>query len=176
MNKNKTAMPESPSSGRRGMKASVATKEGLSSQRSRNADNWGGQYFTLSELTHSDTAVSLGIDNTPGPVAQNSLTLLVDRVLDPLREAWGSPIIVTSGYRCEELNKRVGGVKTSYHLRGMAADIRPKNGFLYELYSFVERMFVDNKMPITECYIDHRKGYIHIAYDVEDSNKWPFIN
>ena len=54
-------------------------------------------------------------------------------------------------------------------------DIRPKNGFLYELYAFVERMFVDNKRPITECYIDHRRGYIHIAYDAEDSNTWPFI-
>ena len=133
------------------------------------------KYFTHSELTHSDTAVSLGIDNTATPSAMKNLERLVSRVLDPLREAWGSPIIVTSGYRCPALNARVGGVKTSYHLRGMAADIRPKNGFLYELYAFVERMFVDNKMPITECYIDHRKGYIHIAYDAEDSNTWPFI-
>ena len=137
---------------------------------------WEGVYFTLEEFTYSITAQHLGIDNTPSKEAMTNLERLVSRVLDPLREAWGSPIIVTSGYRCEELNKRVGGVKTSYHLRGMAADIRPKNGFLYELYSFVERMFVDNKMPITECYIDHRKGYIHIAYDVEDSNTWPFIN
>ena len=136
----------------------------------------GGRFFTLEEFTYSITAQHLGIDNTPSKEAVKNLERLVSRVLDPLREAWGSPIIVTSGYRCEELNKRVGGVKTSYHLRGMAADIRPKNGFLYELYSFVERMFVDNKMPITECYIDHRKGYIHIAYDVGDSNKWPFIN
>ena len=133
------------------------------------------KYFTHSELTHSDTAVSLGIDNTATPSVVKNLERLVSRVLDPLREAWGSPIIVTSGYRCEELNARVGGVKTSYHLRGMAADIRPKNGFLYELYAFVERMFVDNKMPITECYIDHRKGYIHIAYDADDNNTWPFI-
>ncbi len=134
------------------------------------------KHFKIEEFTYSITAQHLGIDNTPSKEAVTNLELLVSRVLDPLREAWGSPIIVTSGYRCEELNKRVGGVKTSYHLRGMAADIRPKNGFLYELYSFVERMFVDNKMPITECYIDHWKGYIHIAYDVEDSNKWPFIN
>ena len=134
------------------------------------------KYFTLTELTHSDTAVSLGIDNTATPSVVRNLERLVSRVLDPLREAWGSPIIVTSGYRCEELNKRVGGVKTSYHLRGMAADIRPKNGFLYELYSFVERMFVDNKMPITECYIDHRKGYIHIAYAPDRYSMWPFIS
>ena len=130
--------------------ASVATTAGLSAPRSSFSRlQGGGRFFTLERL--------------------------VNRVLDPLREAWGSPIIVTSGYRCPELNARVGGARTSYHLRGMAADIRPKNGFLYELYSFVERMFVDNKMPITECYIDHRKGYIHIAYDAEDNNTWPFI-
>lgn len=136
---------------------------------------WEGVYFTLDEFTYSITAQHLGIDNTPSGEAVKNLERLVSRVLDPLREAWGSPIIVTSGYRCPELNARVGGVKTSYHLRGMAADIRPKNGFLYELYAFVERMFVDNKMPITECYIDHRKGYIHIAYDADDNNTWPFI-
>ena len=136
---------------------------------------WEGVYFTLEEFTYSITAQHLGIDNTPSGEAVKNLERLVSRVLDPLREAWGSPIIVTSGYRCEELNARVGGVKTSYHLRGMAADIRPKNGFLYELYAFVERMFVDNKMPITECYIDHRRGDIHIAYDADDNNTWPFI-
>ena len=135
----------------------------------------GGRFFTLEEFVRSATATAHGIDNTPSKEVVTNLELLVSRVLDPLREAWGSPIIVTSGYRCPELNARVGGARTSYHLRGMAADIRPKNGFLYELYSFVERMFVDNKMPITECYIDHRKGYIHIAYDAEDNNTWPFI-
>ena len=133
------------------------------------------KHFKIEEFTYSITAQHLGIDNTPSGEAVKNLERLVSRVLDPLREAWGSPIIVTSGYRCPELNARVGGVKTSYHLRGMAADIRPNNGFLYELYAFVERMFVDNKMPITECYIDHRKGYIHIAYDADDNNTWPFI-
>ena len=134
------------------------------------------RHFKIEEFTYSITAQHLGIDNTPSKEAVTNLERLVNRVLDPLREAWGSPIIVTSGYRCEELNKRVGGVKTSYHLRGMAADIRPKNGFLYELYAFVERMFVDNKMPITECYIDRTKGYIHIAYDPDRYSMWPFIS
>ena len=133
------------------------------------------KYFKKEEFTQSATAVLLGIDNTPSKEHVANLERLVAHVLDPVREAWGSPIIVSSGYRCPELNARVGGVKTSYHLHGMAADIRPRNGFLYELYALVERMFVDNKLPITECYIDHQKGYIHIAYDAEDSNTWPFI-
>ena len=103
------------------------------------------------------------------------LEALVNRVLDPLREAWGAPIIVTSGYRCEELNARVGGAKRSYHLRGMAADIRPQNGDLDKLYLLIGRMFVTGKMGITECYIDRTKGYIHIAYDASEFNAWPFL-
>ena len=133
------------------------------------------KYFTHSELTHSDTAVSLGIDNTATPSVVTNLELLVSRVLDPLREAWGSPIIVTSGYRCPELNARVGGARTSYHLRGMAADIRPKNGIVDKLYALIGHLYVTRRMGITECYIDRTKGYIHIAYDAEDNNTWPFI-
>ena len=135
----------------------------------------GGRYFTLDEFVRSATATAHGIDNTPSKEAVTNLELLVSRVLDPLREAWGSPIIVTSGYRCEELNKRVGGVKTSYHLRGMAADIRPRNGLVDKLYALIGHLYVTRRMGITECYIDRTKGYIHIAYDAEDNNTWPFI-
>ena len=133
------------------------------------------KHFKIEEFTYSITAQHLGIDNTPSKEAVTNLERLVSRVLDPLREAWGSPIIVTSGYRCEELNKRVGGARTSYHLRGMAADIRPRNGLVDKLYALIEHLYVTRRMGITECYIDHRKGYIHIAYDAEDNNTWPFI-
>ena len=133
------------------------------------------KHFKIEEFTYSITAQHLGIDNTPSKEAVTNLELLVSRVLDPLREAWGSPIIVTSGYRCPELNARVGGARTSYHLRGMAADIRPKNGLVDKLYALVEHLYVTRRMGITECYIDRTKGYIHIAYDAEDNNTWPFI-
>ena len=136
---------------------------------------WEGVYFTLEEFVRSQTATAHSIANVPTAEAVKNLETLVHCVLDPLREAWGSPIIVTSGYRCPELNARVGGVKTSYHLRGMAADIRPQNGHLHDLYVLIGRLFVKNKMPITECYIDHRKGYIHIAYDADEYNVWPFV-
>ena len=133
------------------------------------------KHFKIEEFTYSITAQHLGIDNTPSKEAMKNLERLVSRVLDPLREAWGSPIIVTSGYRCPVLNARVGGVKTSYHLRGMAADIRPRNGLVDKLYALIGHLYVTRRMDITECYIDHRKGYIHIAYDAEDNNTWPFI-
>lgn len=82
------------------------------------------KYFTFTELTRSATATRLGIDNTPNVTVKKNLTALVDKVLDPLRELWGQPIIVGSGYRCEKLNKAVGGAARSQHMVGQAADIR----------------------------------------------------
>ncbi len=82
------------------------------------------KYFTIRELTKSSTAVRKGINNTPNSIIVNSLTALIDNVLDPLREKWGAPIIVTSGYRCPALNRAVGGSSGSQHTKGEAADIR----------------------------------------------------
>ena len=81
------------------------------------------EFFTLDELTHSNTAKSRGIDNTPGPEETKRLKYLMDHCLDPIRRAWGKPITVNSGYRCKALNAAVGGVANSQHLRGEAADI-----------------------------------------------------
>lgn len=83
------------------------------------------RYFELNEFIASDTAERKGIDNTPTFDAVNHLEELVAIILDPLREAWGSPLRVTSGYRCPELNKAVGGSRTSAHMTGYAADIQP---------------------------------------------------
>ncbi len=67
------------------------------------------KYFSIRELTKSETAQRHGIDNSANATIRANLTALVEHVLDPLRERWGMPIIVTSGYRCPALNKVVGG-------------------------------------------------------------------
>lgn len=84
------------------------------------------KYFTISELTRSTTAEQKDIDNTPDEKVISNLNILVDNLLDTMREKWakycndnnlGNPaIIVTSGYRSNLLNKAVGGSKTSDHL------------------------------------------------------------
>lgn len=81
------------------------------------------KYFTMRELTRSATAKRLGIDNEPTDAVKANLTALVEHILDPLREAWGAPIIVTSGYRSPALNKAVNGAASSQHMLGQAADI-----------------------------------------------------
>lgn len=85
------------------------------------------KYFTIKELCASATAAKLGIKNEPTLQQRNNLRCLVEKVLDPIRERWGAPIIVNSGFRCPAVNKAVMGALNSQHMRGQAADIRPKD-------------------------------------------------
>ena len=85
------------------------------------------KWFTIDELCYSATANAKGISNVPTADVKKRLELLVSEVLDPVREAFGKPIIVNSGYRSERLNKAIGGAKKSQHLRGEAVDVRAKN-------------------------------------------------
>lgn len=83
-----------------------------------------GKYFTLYELIKSNVAEEKGINNTPQEeyIIKN-IEYTISR-LDEIREGYGKPIYVNSGYRCEELNKEVGGEEDSYHLKGLAVDLR----------------------------------------------------
>ena len=75
------------------------------------------KYFTIEEMTKSSTAKANGIDNTPSDEEIAKLQKLIEAVLDALREWYGKPIRIASGYRCEALNKAVGSkAKKSQHL------------------------------------------------------------
>lgn len=94
-------------------------------------------YFRLEEFLISETAVKNGIQNLPSwDVIQHLKELTI--LLDDLREKWGSAIRVTSGFRCELLNKLVGGSVTSAHPLGYAADIQPINGEWERFINFVK--------------------------------------
>lgn len=84
--------------------------------------------FSLEEMYRSDTAQRCGIDNKPQTeeVVEN-LRALCTEVLQPLRDHLGKPVVVSSGYRCKDLNKKVGGVENSQHLKGEAADIKVRD-------------------------------------------------
>ena len=83
-----------------------------------------GKYFTISELSKTNQK----LDNTPTDAAKENLQLLIDNVLDPLREAYGKPILVSSGYRSAAVNKAVGGAANSQHTKGQAADLTTRQG------------------------------------------------
>ena len=80
-------------------------------------------HFTIEELYRSDTAKRLGIDNKPSTQQTINLVYLAAYVLEPLRVAMNEPVKISSGFRCQALNKAVGGVYNSQHLKGQAADI-----------------------------------------------------
>lgn len=120
------------------------------------------KYFTFTEFERSDTATKFAIDNTMPESAKKNVAELVDKVLDPLREAWGKPITVTSGYRCPELNKAVGGAKTSHHLSGMAADISTGNKVdNRRLYDLVLKL----GLPFTQLIDESNFSWVHISLD-----------
>ena len=140
------------------------------------------KYFKMKEFSHSDTAVSLGIDNTIPKECVANLEHLVHCVLDPLREHWGLPIRVTSGYRCPELNDEVGGVEESWHMDGCAADITANgNNEEYrrlrnvELMSLIRTLHLTGRIDLTECYAGPDYKYIHVAYGCAVIDPQPFI-
>ena len=119
------------------------------------------KYFTIKELCASSTATARGIDNTPDAEAVANLTNLVNYLLDPLREMYGKPIRVNSGYRCPKLNSAVGGSATSEHRYGMAADIdagsKAENKKLFEL---IKNNFVYGQL------IDERDyAWVHVSFN-----------
>ena len=119
------------------------------------------KHFTIKELCRSATAERLGIDNTPPRSAVTALHELVDHVLDPLREAWGGPIHVNSGYRCPALNKAVGGTPYSQHQRGEAADITvgtPARN--RRLLALIKRL----NLPVDQCIDEKGCRWIHVSH------------
>lgn len=129
------------------------------------------KYFTFNEFERSETAYRYGIDNDIPESAKSNIAALVDNVLDPLREAWGKPVTVTSGYRCPQLNKAVGGVPTSMHLTGHAADISAGNSVdNRKLYQLAQ----DLKLPYFEL-IGKKYDFkwLHISYNPERTKRNP---
>ena len=121
------------------------------------------KHFTLKELIKSDTAIRKGIKNVPNRQEEQNLIALVDKILDPLREAYKKPIIVTSGFRCEELNRLVGGSKTSQHRTGQAVDIRTipdtpeENKKLYDL-------IIKLNLPFDQLIDEHNFDWVHVSF------------
>ena len=121
------------------------------------------KYFSIKELTKSATAQRKGIKNDPSIQEVANLTALVEKVLDPLREAYGRPIIVTSGYRCEKLNKAVGGAASSQHVKGQAADIRSMDDTPEENRKLFD-LIVKLKLPFDQLINEYGYDWVHVSY------------
>jgi len=122
--------------------------------------------FNLKEMTKSDTATRLGLDNTPGEVEIENLRLLCEKVLQPVRDHFGKSVTVNSGFRSPESNAAVGGSKSSDHCKGQAADIEIPGVPNAELAQWIMDN-CDYTQLILEFYTQGipDSGWVHVSFD-----------
>ena len=115
--------------------------------------------FSLEQLIYSDTALRVGIDNTPDPEIVKNLRRLA-KGLEQVQALTGFPLEISSGYRCPELNRRVGGAKTSQHTLGLAADFTcAKYGSPID----VIKAICDSGIQFDQCILEYAK-WVHISF------------
>lgn len=127
--------------------------------------------FTWKEMQASATAARKGIDNTIPEKLRPNMEKLCKEVLQPIRDAYGKPIVVGSGYRCPKLNKIVGGVSSSQHMQASAADIHSVSDTYKDnkiLWDLIINMINSNKLNARQIIWEYgKKGvgpdWIHIA-------------
>jgi len=132
--------------------------------------------FTFEELLVSDTAARCGIENIPNENAQVNLVKLAYTVLQPIRDAWGAPIAVNSGFRCQTLNTKIGGAAKSDHIYGAAADIRTLSNTMEnnkKLFELIVKMAKEGKIQCRQ--IIDEKNYQRVHVSVNHPEK-EFIN
>ena len=123
------------------------------------------KYFTIEELCASDIAEQKKIDNTPNADARLRMQRLIEQLLDPIRAAWGGPISVNSGYRSPELNKKVGGVSNSQHMKGEAADITVGSvGDNKRLFDKIVELQKAGKIAFDQLIDESNYDWVHVSY------------
>jgi len=129
-------------------------------------------HFTIEELYASKTANEKGINNKPSVREMVNLVYLAAYVLEPLRKAMGKPIIISSGFRCEKLNKAVGGVYNSQHLKGQAADIDIQGDMAFGKKIFE---YIRDHLPFDQLIWEHNPKtgsyWVHVSYVFPDFGK-----
>lgn len=135
-------------------------------------------HFSLTELIASSTAQRLDIRNIPGKKEQQNLKALCETCLEPIRIAYGRPIKINSGYRCYELNKRIGGSPNSQHTKGEAADLDIFAGEREDLRRGVARLCIlaiELKLPFDQLILEDLNspgcGWVHISHKREGKNR-----
>lgn len=120
--------------------------------------------FSYDELIASATAKRLGLDNTPNEEEKEKLRKLAEDVLQPIRDAWRSPIVINSGYRAEAVNKAVGGAKNSQHRLGEAADIsiggKERNK---KLFNFINKLIQKGTIKVGQLIDEYNYSWIHVS-------------
>ena len=135
--------------------------------------------FSLEELIASNTAKARKIDNTPSPQIRANLERLCKEVLQPIRDAYGHAITVTSGYRCPKLNAAVGGAKTSQHMQGQAVDIKCTATSKAKLFALIKDMIDKKKIKVGQLIWEYgtkkEPNWIHVSLPYTKVNNILYI-
>lgn len=122
--------------------------------------------FTLEELTKSVTGQKYNIKNIPDADSLSNMKRLCEDILQPIRDEWKQPIIVTSGYRCPELNRKVKGAANSDHMYGAAADIHTVSDTYADnkkLWDLIIKMKDKNKIRCRQIIDEYSLNWIHLS-------------
>ena len=128
--------------------------------------------FTLDELTKSQEATRLGIDNTPNEEQIQNLKILCENILQPIRDFYGMPVSISSGYRSIALCEAIGSSAKSQHTKGQAAD--------FEIFGVANKdvaEFIVKNIEYDQCILefwnenDPNSGWVHCSYSANGNRK-----
>lgn len=129
--------------------------------------------LSLSEMTKSTTAKRRGIDNSPTEEHIENMKVLAEKIFQPIREYFGVPFSISSGYRSEALNKAIGGSKTSQHSKGLAIDIDrdynfdPNNA---QVFHYIKDHLNFDQL-IWEFGTDENPSWVHVSYTTTETQR-----
>ncbi len=123
------------------------------------------QNFSISEMVKSQTALRHGIDNWPDEESIVNMDYLANAVLQPIRDNFGAPVNISSGYRCLELNRKLGSKDSSQHRRGEAADIEIWGLSNLTLGTWIKDNLIFDQL-ILEFYdgVNPQSGWVHVSF------------
>lgn len=132
--------------------------------------------LTLEEVIKSNTAKRKGIDNSPSTEHKMNLISLANYVFQPIRDHFGEPIFISSGYRSAALNKAIGGSPTSQHSKGQAIDIdndAVKSPTNLEIFNYIKDNLIFDQLILE---FPNKKGepsWVHVSYVDQDKGGRP---
>ncbi len=128
--------------------------------------------ITYKEAIHSNTAKRLGIDNKPNDEQIANMFTIAEMIFQPLRSYVGGPIKITSFFRSPELNRAIGGSKSSQHMKGQALDLDDVYGLKTnaEMFDYI-RENLDFDQLIWEFGDDNNPNWIHVSYVDKQENR-----
>lgn len=131
------------------------------------------EHISYKEATRSVTALRLGIDNTPNEYQLQNMEIIAKNVFEPLRKAVGGAIKINSFFRCEDLNKAIGGSSKSQHCQGRAIDVDDNYGHMSnnDMYKYIKENLDFDQLIFEFPDENGNASWIHVSYVDADSNR-----